>query len=81
MELGVTPPELKNVRRKQREDHKKKQALSKGRKCMPEFSNKTEFLLHVGAMDCIKAHKKWKATLQSILVRKGQTSEMTRKSH
>ena len=66
IELGVTPPELANIRKKQRENCKKKQALSKGRKRMSEFSNKTEFLFHVEAIDCIKAHKKCKATLHSL---------------
>ena len=80
MELGVTPPELSNVRKKQRENRKKKQALSKGRKCMPEFSNKTEFLFHVEAIDCIKAHKKWRATLHSLHAKGNEQDIKTRKS-
>ena len=43
-----------------------KQARSKGRKRQPVLSNKTDCLLHVEAKDCIKTHKRWKATLHSI---------------
>ena len=80
IELEVTSPELSHVRQKQRETRKKKQGRSKGRKRMPEFSNQTEFLFHVEASDCIKAHNKWKTTLHS-LQSKGKDQDMkTRKT-
>ena len=80
IELEFTPLQFQCIRREQRENRKRKQAKSKGRKRMPEFSNQTEFLLHIGATDCIKAHKKWKTTINSIHTKNEQTNETTSKS-
>ena len=80
IELEFTPPQFQCIRREQRENRKQKQAKSKGRKRMPEFSNQTEFLFHIGATDCIKAHKKWKTTINSIHTKNEQTNETTTNS-
>ena len=52
----------------------------KGHKRQPLLSNKTDYLLHVEAKDCIKTHKRWKATLHSIQEIDSKESVTTKKS-
>ena len=59
--LDTTLQDLNRKQQKQREKCKEKQARSKGHKQQPLLSNKTDYLLHVEAKDCIKTHKRWKA--------------------
>ena len=45
---------------------------------MLEFSNQTEFLFHVEATDCIKAHKKWRTTLHPLQAKGNETRKSWR---
>ena len=78
--LDTTIQALTRKHQKQRKKCREKQAQSKGRKRQPVLSNKTNYLLHVKAKDCIKTHKRWKATLHSIQGTDSQTSVKTTKS-
>ena len=71
VELDFTKLDLKKIHVKQRSDRKKKQAQSRGRRRQPKIHGTSAFLLHVGAVDGLKAHKKWKSMLQYINDQKG----------
>ena len=56
--LEETLQELSAKRKDQRNERKKKQARSKGRKRPPKIESKNEYFYHVGALDSIKAQNK-----------------------
>ena len=78
--LDTTVQDFNRKQQKQTKKRKEKQARSKGHKRQRVLSNKTDYLLHVEAKDCIKTHKRWKATLHSIQETDSKESAMTRKS-